>query len=125
MVEQQTAERSLEPGRVARPTSHVDLSNSLLELLGADPARRGDYSLGHSLFAPLESRPRVVGAWAHLGVLTDSGIFQLPLELGKEEVWVFDRHWKPMMDVNERLDSEREVLERTADECTRFLAVDS
>lgn len=113
------------PGIESGPTSHLDLSNSLLELLGADPARRADYSLGESLFAPVPDRRRVVGAWAHLGILTPSGIFCLPLKVGDDEIWVYNDRWQPLLnDATERLQAEREVLQRTAAECLRFLTVE-
>ena len=111
-------------GREHRPTSHLDVSNSLLELLGADPARRAGYSLGASLFEPLEERERVVGAWAHLGVLTPSGIVQLPLKVGAEEIWVFRDDWTPFLDVPRRLNAESDALQRTAEECRRFLEIE-
>ncbi|MFT7678709.1 MAG: membrane-anchored protein YejM (alkaline phosphatase superfamily) [Planctomycetota bacterium] len=106
-------------------TSHLDLSNSLLELLGADPELRAGYSLGESLFDPVPDRRRVVGAWAHLGILTPSGILCLPLKVGDDEIWVYNNSWQPMLkDATERLEAEREVLQRTAAECLRFLSVE-
>lgn len=113
------------PGTESGPTSHLDLSNSLLELLGADPERRADYSLGESLFSPVPNRRRVVGAWAHLGILTPSGILCLPLKVGDDEIWVYDDSWQPLLsDATERLEAEREALQRTAAECLRFLTVE-
>ena len=110
----------VEPGVETRPTSHLDVSNSLLELLGADPARRRDYSLGESLFAPLERRDRVVAGYAHLGIWTDSGIFGVPLRPG-EPIEVFDDEWRLQPGTLERCRIEEPVLLRTAEECVRFL----
>ena len=114
----------IEAGVENRPTSHLDVSNSLLELLGANPAESGYYSLGESLLAPPADRSLVVGAWAHLGVLTKSGIIQLPLEVGAEEIWVFDEDWQPLLDVPARLTAENDALQRTARECRRFLTLE-
>jgi len=110
----------VETGVEARPTSHLDVSNSLLELLGADPARRRDYSLGESLFAPLATRERVVAGFAHLGLWTDSGIFGIPLRPG-EPIEVFDGDWQLQSGTLERYRVEERALLRTVEECVRFL----
>ena len=112
--------RGVETGVEARPTSHLDVSNSLLELLGADPARRRDYSLGESLFAPLATRERVVAGFAHLGLWTDSGIFGIPLRPG-EPIEVFDGDWQLQSGTLERYRVEERALLRTVEECVRFL----
>lgn len=111
----------IEPGEETRPTSHLDVSNSLLELLGVDPDLRGGYSLGQSLFAPLQERERVIAGFAHLGIWTASGIFDLHLERGAEQIEVYDHNWRPQSDILERGLAEEEVLLRTSEECTRFL----
>ncbi len=118
----------IEPGLEKRPTSHLDVSNTLLELLGADPAIRPGYSLGFDLLAPAEKRERVVAGWSDIGLWTDSGIFDLPLSapgLGGwvEEIDCYDRQWKPQMDLAARCRTEREALELMAVECVRFLDV--
>ena len=113
----------IEPGVETRPTSHLDLSGSLLELLGADPAQRRDYSLGESLFAPLEKRDRVIAGYAHLGIWTDEGIFNLHLGPSSDPIEVFDRHWRPLEDVPGRSRRAEPVLLRTAAECVRFLGM--
>ena len=46
----------VEPGVEQRPTSHLDLSNTLLELLGVDPDLRAGYSLGEDLLDPPAER---------------------------------------------------------------------
>jgi hypothetical protein len=110
-------------GVETRPTTHLDVSNTLLEFLGADPACSADYSLGASLLDPPEERARVFGAWAHVGVDTPSGIFQIPLEPEREPMAVFDRDWTLHTDLEARFSREREALERIAAECVRFLRV--
>lgn len=114
-------------GIEARPTSHLDISNTLLELLGADPARRGEYSLGASLFDPPAARCRVVAGWSDLGLWTPSGIFDLPLRAPTVAGWgkeyeVYDRHWNPVPDPEACFRRESVELERMAEECARFLA---
>lgn len=120
----------VEPGVETRPTSHLDVSGSLLELLGADPAQRSDYTLGESLFAPPATRCRVVAGWDDIGVLTPSGTFDVPLRAPGpagwgEELECYDRHWNPVPDPDARFRRERPELERIAAECVRFLALES
>lgn len=117
----------IEPRRESRPTSHLDVSNTLLELLGVDPALRPEYSLGESLFDPPSRRDRVVAGWSDIGLWTPSGIFDLPLSAPGfagfgEEVECYDRDWAPLPDVGSRCRTERAALERMAEECARFLA---
>ena len=116
------------PGIEERPTSHLDVSNTLLELLGADPADRGGYSLGEDLLAPPAQRERVVGGWSDIGLWTSSGIFDLPLTAPGLGGWVpeiecYDRRWRPVDDLAAQCRKERPALERMARECVRFLEV--
>ena len=104
-----------------RPTSHLDLSGSLLELLGADPAQRSGYTLGESLFAPPVARDRVIGGFYHLGVWTDLGIFNLPLEPEGDVLGVYDESWNLHADVRGRLERARPRLQVIADQCHQFL----
>ena len=111
----------VEPGVETRPTSHVDVPNSLLELMGADRERRGDYGLGESLFDPPEERSRVVAGWSDIGLWADSGIFNIPLDVDGGELEVYDRHWRLVSDRRRRCRAEADALERMARECVRFL----
>jgi len=111
----------IEAGTEDRPTSHIDVSNSLLEYLGADPALSAGYSLGSSLFNPPAERARVMGAWADLGVWTDSGIIQIPLDSAAKEIEVYDQAWNLLPDSAQLCEDQREVLGQVARECVRFL----
>lgn len=118
----------IEPGREPRPTSHLDFSSTLLELLGADPAMRGGYSLGADLLSPPETRDRVVAGWSDIGLWTASGIFDIPLTAPGLGGWVqelecYDLPWDPVADVALRCRTERSALETMARECALFLNV--
>lgn len=116
----------IEPGVEARPTSHLDVSSTLLEQLGVDPALRDQYSLGSDLFDPPDYRDRVVAGWSDIGLWTRSGIFDLPLNapgLGGfvEEIECYDQQWNPYPDLGRRCETEQLALQRMAEECGRFL----
>ncbi|MEZ5974404.1 MAG: sulfatase-like hydrolase/transferase [Planctomycetota bacterium] len=110
------------PGHESRPTSHVDVSGSLLELLGDDPSRQKGWFQGVSLWAPQESpRARVVAGFADVGVLTPSGIFMFPLETGKDDQLVWDEDWKPKPGMAALLTQEQERLIEFVQQCHEFL----
>jgi membrane-anchored protein YejM (alkaline phosphatase superfamily) len=66
----------IERGSEQRPTSHIDLVPTLLELLGADPRERAQWSLGENLLAPPAERVRVVAGWDSLGLHVDDAILE-------------------------------------------------
>jgi uncharacterized protein len=105
-----------------RPTSHVDLPATVLELLGADPGSRAGWTLGGSLFDPPAERARVAAGWSDVGLWTASGIFRVPLD--EDARWlteVYDDRWHPLDDPRPAFERERPALERLVEECTRFL----
>jgi membrane-anchored protein YejM (alkaline phosphatase superfamily) len=109
------------PGVERRPTAHVDLPATLLELLGADPAARADWSLGHHLLDPPESRLLVVAGWDELGLLVDGGILYLPLEGHKGSVEGYLPDWTPHPEEDEFLRANAGATARLLVECRRFL----
>lgn len=112
----------IEPGQEMRPTSHLDVSASLLELLGADPAGHSGYFQGVSLFRPLPAyRERVVAGYADVGLLTEAGIFMMPLRAGNDEHWVFDEDWKPMPGMDALFTQHQETLLQMVEQCQDFL----
>ncbi len=110
------------PGEETRPTSHLDVSNTLLELLGADAGLRASYSLGEDLLAPPAARDRAMGSWAHMGLWTESGLFSLPLEPERDFLAVMTPDWRLLPDREAHFEAESEALTRLADECLRFLS---
>ncbi|MFT4648341.1 MAG: membrane-anchored protein YejM (alkaline phosphatase superfamily) [Planctomycetota bacterium] len=103
------------------PTSHLDVSNSLMELLGADPELRMGYTQGESLFSPLKERVRVVAGFADVGLLTEQGIIHLPAKAGNEEIWVFDDHWQPMPGMDAIITQQKNALNRLIRDCQQFM----
>ncbi|MBI5744190.1 MAG: sulfatase-like hydrolase/transferase [Elusimicrobia bacterium] len=81
------------PQRVTRPTSHLDIVPTLLPLTGVkNPA--ADYSSGQSLFSA-GARPFLAAfSWDTAGIITSSRTAELPLEMYKGGVKVFDADYK-------------------------------
>ncbi len=109
------------PGHETRPTSHLDLAPTLLELMGADPAARARWTLGASLLDPPEGRRRVISGWNELGVWTPEGIVRVPLGLLEFDLEVYDYRWQLVPDDVALLDAERGTLEALGADCNRFL----
>lgn len=111
----------IEPGVETLPTSHLDLAPTILEALGADPARRADWCLGESLFAPDPERRRVVSGWNELGLWTPEAILRVPLSLLEFDVEVYDYRWRLVTDDADVLRAEDATLARLGAACNRFL----
>jgi len=114
-----------EPGIETRPTSHLDLPATLLEGMGANPALRGKWTLGENLLAPLPERDRSVSGWQHLGLFTESGIFQVRMG-GTHgfDVEVYDLDWTLADDQAGAWAKEGEALGQLSRESRRFLVRD-
>jgi membrane-anchored protein YejM (alkaline phosphatase superfamily) len=115
----------IEPGIEERPTSHVDVPATLLELLGADPAARPGYTVGGNLLEPEPERRRVIGGWNELGLWVPDGIVRIPLAGYAFDVEVYDLGWKLIPEDAEILKREEDALRQLAEECNRFLAPSS
>jgi len=109
-------------GEEQRPTSHIDLPATLVELLGVTPAVRSQWTLGENLLAPPAARARVVSGWDTLGVHTADVILEVPMAgYGGAGIAVYDQRWQPRFDDGEILEREGRILGTLALECRRFL----
>lgn len=112
----------VEPGVELRPTTHLDIAPTVLELLGADPGLRGRWCLGENLFDPPAERDVVVSGWEHVGVITPELIFRFRMGgRGPTDISVFDQRWQPQNDANEQIQAYEETLRELSEECERFL----
>jgi len=112
----------IEPGVELRPTSHLDLAPTVLELLGADPDMRGRWCLGENLLHPPASREIVVSGWEHVGVVTPEVIFRMPMgSRSPTDISVYDRHWRPQNDADDRIEANEGLLLELSEQCNRFL----
>ncbi len=109
------------PGIETRPTSHIDVPCTLLELLGADPALRSQWTLGRSLLDPDPERRRIVGGWDDAGLIAPGGIVYVPLESYGGMLQGYDAHWKPLPDDLALIRAEGPALLELALDCKRFL----
>ncbi|MDF1839432.1 MAG: sulfatase-like hydrolase/transferase [Planctomycetota bacterium] len=121
------------PGVETRATSHVDLVPTLLELIGADPSNRADWTVGLNLLdlpadqalvndhsQPEGYRRRTISSWDLLGIDAPGGILVVPTETHRGLVEPWTHNWQPMMD-DKLIHDEASALSRTALECRRFL----
>lgn len=115
----------IEPGFEDSPTSHLDLPATLLELLGADPADRGKWTLGDTLLTTHSpNRHRVVSSWYYLGLWVPEAVLVVPLvgELTTFEITAYSYDWEPLLDHGELLQRYDRALRRLAEACNRFRA---
>ncbi len=106
-----------------RPTSHLDLAATLLEMLGADPLQRAQWCTSENLFAPPAERARVVVGWEELGLWTSSGIFRVPRDRDKSfGAIVCDADWQLAADQRTPFMTQARELARLSRDCERFLS---
>jgi hypothetical protein len=108
-------------GDETRPTAHVDVAPTILELLGADASQRERWTVGANLLEPAATRQRVLAGWDTVAAWTDDAILVLPLDpyRGAADVYGFD--WKPVADPDATLRGAAGVLRSMSEECRRFL----
>lgn len=107
-------------GEETRPTSHVDVPATILELMGADPAQRGEWTLGENLLSPLAKRSRVIADWHSVGLWVDGAIICLPMESYGGQTEVYDMQWNLVEDDQKFLKAGSEALLNLALESGRF-----
>ncbi|HEV8113818.1 MAG TPA: sulfatase-like hydrolase/transferase [Planctomycetota bacterium] len=108
---------AIPPGVETRPTCHVDLAPTLLELLGADPASRTSWTQGENLLAPPEHRDRVIAGWEEVALRLPDRILLVPLEGSRGFVEDHDYGWKRI----EPDGKSGPAVMKLAAECRRFL----
>jgi uncharacterized protein len=108
-------------GVETRPTAHVDVAPTLLELLGADPAQRAQWSQGENLLAPLAQRERIVAGWQEVAVWVDGGVLHVPLEGHKGLVEGYTWRWKLHPDGDRFIAAHSRAIAELAVQCRRFL----
>jgi membrane-anchored protein YejM (alkaline phosphatase superfamily) len=109
------------PGEETRPTSHVDVAPTLLELLGADPTQRARWCTGENLLAPPERRHRVLAGWEIVATWADEAVIVLPLDPYKGAAEVFDYDWNPAPEPDAELANSAAALRELSESCRRFL----
>jgi membrane-anchored protein YejM (alkaline phosphatase superfamily) len=104
-----------------RPTSHVDVAPTILELLGADPSQRARWTVGENMLAPAEHRSRILAGWDTVGVWASNAIIVVPLDPYKGAPDVYDYNWKPVADPDAELARAAPALRELAESTRRFL----
>lgn len=108
-------------GDEPRPTSHVDVAPTILELLGADPSQRAAWCVGENLLAPREGRHRVLAGWDTVAAWAERSILVLPLDPYRGSAELFDYAWRPVEDPDAALREAAPLLREISESCRRFL----
>ena len=95
----------------------------MLELLGADPALRPQWTLGANLFDPPPARARVVAGWDTLGLhaSSSSSILEIPMASHGGGIAVYDQRWNRSFEDSAALAEAGRSLATLALECRQFL----
>ena len=109
------------PGVETRPTSHIDLPLTILEMLGAAPAERKEWTQGVHLLFPLASRNRVIAGWHEVAIWVDGGILYIPLEGHKGLIEPMTWDWKSHPDGSGFLAKHSGAIQGLALECRAYL----
>lgn len=109
------------PGVETRPTAHVDVAPTLLEMLGADPAMRPRWSQGESLFDPPARRERVIASWNEVALWLEDGVLRVPLEGSEGLVQGYRYDWREPEDEDALVSSAGAAIGRLALEARAFL----
>lgn len=109
------------PGVEVRPTSHLDVAPTILELLGADPAQRGMWTQGESLLAPPAERVRGIASWDEMALWVEGGILRIPIEGHRGGIEAYDAGWQRLADEDAFIRAHAQDVARLAQECRRFL----
>jgi hypothetical protein len=104
-----------------RPTCHVDLAPTLLEICGADPKARPNWSQGENLLSPPEHRDRIFGGWEEAAIRVQGGILRVPLEGTRGFVEAYDENWNRLDDEKALIGRSGGAIAKLAQECRRFL----
>jgi membrane-anchored protein YejM (alkaline phosphatase superfamily) len=109
------------PGIEHAPTSHVDVAPTLLELLGADPAQRREWTVGENMLAPAAERDRVVSGWEVVASWGHDTVIVLPLNAYRGAPDVYDYDWKPVKDPDAAMRRAAPALRDLTESTRRFL----
>lgn len=108
------------PGVEHRPTAHVDVPATLLELLGADPTLRQAWCTGASLLAPSSKRARIVAGWEEIGIWNDGLIYRVPRRRD-DGISAWDSDWQLVAEQSALLEQHSALFKEIERECARFL----
>ncbi len=107
-------------GPESRPTSHIDLPRTVLEILGAPPEESPTWSLGENLFQPPQHRIRVTGGWQGLGIRVGETTLFLPTPEGGRGA-AYNANWERIPDTLSVFQNSQATLGQVFQECERFL----
>lgn len=107
-------------GVETRPTAHVDVARTLLELLGADPRETARCSIGESLLAPSDVRARSFAGFDAAGLELGDAIVRVPFADGRGPIELYDRAWNRRHDASSFVLEHAREIDRWIEECGAF-----
>lgn len=111
----------VDPGVETRPTSHVDVAPTILEMLGADPAQRALWTVGENMLAPPAQRTRIVSGWEVVGAWTPDSVIVIPLDAYRGMPEAYDYDWKPLADTDAEINRAAPAIRELTESTRRFL----
>jgi uncharacterized protein len=109
------------PGVETRPTSHVDVAPTILEMLGADPAQRALWTVGENMLAPDGQRTRIVSGWEVVAAWTPNAIIVIPMDTYRGLPEAYDYDWKPLADPDAEINRAAPAIRELSESTRRFL----
>ena len=112
----------ISPGTENRPTSHIDLPRTLMELLGVSPEMAPRYTLGENLLKLPADRQVVSSSWSSLAMqISETDTMVLSAYSDDIPIRAYGRGWQPLKDENAVLRENTADLRKLLDQCQEFL----
>lgn len=109
-------------GTESRPTGHLDLPRTLLELIGVPESQARSYSLGENLLNPPAERKIVSSSWSSLAMkLPQESVLVFSAYADDLPVRIYGPGWQPLNDADPVLGEYGGDLRRLLDQCQLFL----
>jgi len=109
-------------GTESRPTGHIDVPRTLLEMIGVPESQAGSYSLGENLLNPPTDRKVVSSSWSSLAMkLPGESVLVFSTYADDLPVRIYGPEWLPLNNPDSVLGEYAGDLRRLLDQCQLFL----
>ena len=109
-------------GTESKPSSHIDLPRTLLEMVGVSADQAADYSIGENLFHLPENRKVVSSSWSSLAMkLPEHGVLVFSGYSDDLPIRAYGPGWQPLNNGNSVLREHTSDLRDLLDQCQFYL----